>query len=405
MKRLPAFAAATLALSLGAASAQRLTIWTDFTTVDLEWLTRTTKAFEATPAAKGATFQVVSIANGELRDKFIKSAPAGQGPDLAVTVPHDQIGGLVAAGVVEQMDKYLTVSVKQDIQQVALDAMSYQGKTFGVPMYGEAVAIVYNKKLLPGGVPTTWDGFIKAAQGLTKPEQQQFGFLAPIGIQYYTHGFYRAFGSYVFGGTGKNLDAADVGLNNAGAVKAGQLINDLRFKYNLIPEGAENYDTENDLFSKGKVAMWLTGPWATAGAKKAGIDYGVGQLPRPTGATRDFAPFVGVRGAVLNAYSRNKAVAAEFAKYISAPERQVSLNQAGGRVPVSKKALAQLTNNIDVKGFGAAIARGVPMPNIPAMDKVWGPWGDAVSLLIKSGNADVKGIHDKAVQTIKASIR
>jgi arabinogalactan oligomer/maltooligosaccharide transport system substrate-binding protein len=272
-------------------------------------------------------------------------------------------------------------------------------------MFGEAVAVMYNKKLLPGGVPTTWDAFVKTAQSLTKPEQQQFGFLAPIGIQYYMHGFYHAFGGYVFARNGKNLDAANIGLNNEGAVKAGQLINDLRFKLNLIPEGAENWDTEKDLFNKGKLAMWLTGPWAATDTKKAGIDYGVGQLPRPTGATRDFAPFVGIRGAVVSAYSKNKAAAAEFAKYITAPEQQVALNQAGGRVPVSKRALAQLKNNVDVQGFGAAVARGVPMPNIAAMDKVWGPWGDALSLVIKTNNADVKGLHDKAVQTMKSTIK
>jgi arabinogalactan oligomer / maltooligosaccharide transport system substrate-binding protein len=407
MKKTPGvLAALTLALGLGAVQGQgKIVVWTDFKDDELKWLSQAADAFEKTPAAKGAQIELVSIPLGDNRDKFIQSAPKGEGPDLIATIPHDQIGQFTSAGVLEPMDKYLDVKFKADVAASSIDAFNYKGRVFGIPMFGEAVAIVYNKKLLPGGIPKTWNEFIATAQKLTNPEKQQFGFLAPIGIQYHMHGFYRAYGGYVFG---KNKDGSfntsDVGLANDGALKAAQMISDLRFKQKLVPEGLETPEVQEDLFVKGNVAMWLNGPWVMANVKKAKIDYGIGLPPRPTGATADFQPFLGVRGVVMNAYSKQKAVSSEFAKFLARPEQQVSLNKIGGRLPISKSAVRQLGKDPVVAGFGTAVAKGIPMPNIPEMGQVWGPWGDALGLIIKTPNANVKDLQQKAVDQIKTSI-
>ena len=407
MKKLAVVAALTVALGLGAAvqGQQKVVVWTDFGKGELEWISKAAKAFEATPAAKGAKIEIVAVPLGENRDKFIQSAPKGEGPDLIATIPHDQVGQYASAGVLEPMDKYLDTKFRADVAASSISAFNYKGRVFGLPMFGEAVAIVYNKKLLPGGIPKTWDEFIATAQKLTNASKQQFGFLAPIGTQYHMHGFYKAFGAYVFGqNKDGSFNTADIGLNNAGAVKAAQLINDLRFKYKLIPEGAEDAGLQEDLFKKGNLAMWLNGPWVMSGVKDAKIDYGIGLPPRPTGAVADFQPFLGVRGVVMNAYSKQKAVASEFGKYLIQSAQQISLNKEGGRLPVSKSAVRQLSNDPVVAGFGAAVAKGIPMPNIPEMGQVWGPWGDALGLSIKADNADIAGLHSKAVEQIKAAI-
>jgi arabinogalactan oligomer / maltooligosaccharide transport system substrate-binding protein len=407
MKKFAVVAALTVALGLGAAvqGQQKITVWTDFGGGELEWISKAAKAFEATPAAKGAKIEVVSVPLGENRDKFIQSAPKGEGPDLLATIPHDQVGQYASAGVLEPMDKYLDTKFRADVAASSISAFNYKGRVFGLPMFGEAVAIVYNKKLLPGGIPKTWDAFISTAQKLTNPEKQQFGFLAPIGIQYHMHGFYKSFGAYVFAqNKDGSFNTADIGLNSAGAVKAAQMINDLRFKHKLIPEGAEDPGLQEDLFKKGNLAMWLNGPWVMSGVRDAKVEYGIGLPPRPTGATADFQPFLGVRGVAMNAYSKQKATASEFAKYLIASAQQISLNKEGGRLPVSKSAVRQLSKDPVVAGFGAAVAKGIPMPNVPEMGQVWGPWGDALGLSIKTANADIAGLHNKAVDQIKAAI-
>ncbi len=400
-----AFTAAIAVSATSPAAGGKIVVWTDFDGPELEWFTKTADAFSKTPAAGGATVELQKVNLGESRDKFIQSAPKGEGPDLIATIPHDQIGQFAAAGVLEPMSKYIDTAFKADVAASALDGFSYNGKLFGVPMWGEAVAIVYNKKLLPGGVPKTWDDFIATAQKLTNADKQDFGFLAPIGIQYHMYGIYQAMGAYVFGkNKDGSLNAKDIGLGNEGAAKAAQVINDLRFKYKLIPEGADDGGVIKDLFTKGKVAMMLTGPWDLGDVKKAKIDFGIGLMPKPNGAVKAWTPFVGVRGLVMNSYSKNKEATAAFAKYLVKNEQQISLNQIGGRVPISKSAVRKLAKDPTVAGFGAAIAAGVPMPNIPAMGQVWGPWGNALSLSIKEPNPDFKKLHVEAAKQIAEAV-
>jgi arabinogalactan oligomer / maltooligosaccharide transport system substrate-binding protein len=400
-----AFTAAIAVSATSPAAGGKIVVWTDLAGPELEWFSQTAANYAKSPAAAGNAIEVVSVEFDAGRDKFIQTAAKGEAADLVATIPHDRIGEYAAAGVLEPMGKYVDTKFKSDVAPSALEAFNYNGKLFGIPMSGEAVAIVYNKKLLPGGVPKTWSEFISTAQKLTKADAQEFGFLAPIGIQYHMYGIYQAMGAYVFGkNKDGSLNSKDVGLGNEGAAKAAQVINDLRFKYKLIPEGAEDGGVIKDLFLKGKVAMMLTGPWDMADVKKAGIDFGIALMPKPDGAVKAWTPFIGIRGLIMNAYSKNKEATANFAKFLVSNQNQIALNKVGGKVPVSKSAVRQLAKDPTVAGFGAAIAAGVPMPNIPAMGQVWGPWGNALGLSIKEANPDFKKLHSEAVQQINAAI-
>jgi arabinogalactan oligomer / maltooligosaccharide transport system substrate-binding protein len=400
-----AFTAAIAVSATSPAAGGKIVVWTDLAGPELEWFSQTAANYAKSPAAAGNAIEVVSVEFDAGRDKFIQTAAKGEAADLVATIPHDRIGEYAAAGVLEPMGKYVDTKFKSDVAPSALEAFNYNGKLFGIPMSGEAVAIVYNKKLLPGGVPKTWSEFISTAQKLTKADAQEFGFLAPIGIQYHMYGIYQAMGAYVFGkNKDGSLNSKDVGLGNEGAAKAAQVINDLRFKYKLIPEGAEDGGVIKDLFLKGKVAMMLTGPWDMADVKKAGIDFGIALMPKPDGAVKAWTPFIGIRGLIMNAYSKNKEATANFAKFLVSNQNQIALNKVGGKVPVSKSAVRQLAKDPTVAGFGTAIAAGVPMPNIPAMGQVWGPWGNALGLSIKEANPDFKKLHSEAVQQINAAI-
>ena len=387
-----------LSLALvGQASAASLTVWTHFNDAELTWL----KAQAATyTKASGNAVQIVNVLLEQMPDKFIQSAPKGQGPDLVVSLPQDRLGQLAAAGVIEPMDKYVTS--KTDLDKTALSAMTYQGKLFGLPMFAEAVAVVYNKKLLPGGVPSTWAGFVKAAQGATS--NGNFGFLVDLSNAYLNYGIFSAYGGYVFKNNSGTLNTKDVGLANAGSAKAVAALNDLRYKYNLVPEGVDGQAAKS-AFVGGKLAMYLTGPWDMGDIKKANVDYGIANLPAPTGATGKWSPFVGVQGVMLNAYSKNKAAAAVFAKSLVSSAAQTAFNKAGGRIPVSLSARVGLKADPVVTGFGKAISAGTPMPNVPQMSAVWGPWSNAVAQSVQKAGPDYAAILSGAVKEINSNIK
>ncbi|ABF45795.1 carbohydrate ABC transporter substrate-binding protein, CUT1 family [Deinococcus geothermalis DSM 11300] len=381
---------------LGNASAATITVWTHFGGPEQAWLKDQAQAFEK---KTGNRVQLVNVPFEQIPDKFIQSAPKGQGPDLLVTQPQDRIGQFAAAGVIEPMDKYLVS--RSDLDKTALGAMTYKGKLFGLPMFAEAVGVVYNKKLVPNP-PTTWAEFLKVAQANTG--SGKFGYLEDLSEAYQNYGVISAYGGYVFKNNGGTLNVKDVGLNNAGAVKASSFLNDLRYKYNLVPEGVTS-DVAKSAFLDGRLAMFLTGPWNMGDIKKAGISYGIMPFPTPPGASGKWSPFVGVQGIMLSAYSKNKAAAAQFAKQLVTSDAQVGFNKAGGRIPVSLSARTKLKNDPVVAGFGKTISMGTPMPNVPEMSAVWGPWTNAIAQSVQKPGADYKQILDKAVAEINSNIK
>ena len=382
---------------MGNASAATLTVWTHFQdAAEVSWLKAQAAAYTK---SSGNAVNIVSVPLNDIPDKLIQSAPKGQGPDLVVTLPQDRLGQLAATGVIEPMDKYVTSKV--DLDKTALSAMTYNGKLFGLPMFAEAVAVIYNKKLLPN-FPTTWDGFIKAAQANTG--NGRFGFLMDLTNAYANYGVISAYGGYIFKNNGGTLNVKDVGIANAGADKAASLLNDLRYKYNLVPEGV-SADVAKSAFTDGKLAMTITGPWDMGDIKKAGIDYGIANLPTPPGASSKWSPFVGVHGVIMNAYSKNKVAASLFAKALVSSAAQSAFNKAGGRIPVSLSARVALKADPVVVGFGRAISAGTPMPNVPAMGSVWGPWSNAVAQSVQKPSPDYSSILDSALKEINSSIK
>ncbi|WP_038048233.1 sugar ABC transporter substrate-binding protein [Thermus caliditerrae] len=393
-------ALAVLALGLSLALAQgKITVWTHFGGPELEWLKAQARAYEKT---SGTKVEVVEVPFGDIKQKFILGAPQGQAADLVVSIPHDWLGEMAQAGVLEPMGKYVTQSYLSDLQGVAVEAFTFGGKLFGLPAFAESVALIYNKKYVKEA-PKTWDEFLALARQYTTGST--FGFLYNIGDPYFNFGFFKAFGAdNVFAKDAKgNLDPARLLLGGEVGEKALAFIKDLRYRYNLVPEGVD-YGVADGAFKDGALAMIINGPWALGDYKKAKIDFGIAPFPTPPGAKNPWGPFLGVQGVVVNAYSKNKTAAVNFAKTLISGKNLVSFNQAGGRIPVSKSAAKTLEKDPVVAGFANVFALGTPMPNIPEMGKVWGPWGNAISLAVQKPDSNVKKIVEDMVAEIKKAI-
>ena len=387
-----------LALALASsAHAATLTVWTHFNDkAEVAWLNGQVKTYTR---ISGNTVKLVNVPLDKIVDQFLKVAKQGKGPDVIVTLPQDRIGQLAKAGVIEPMDAYVTR--RGEVDQTTVRALTVSGKLYGLPMFAESVALIYNRKLVPSA-PGSWNEFISVAHKNTG--NGRFGFLTDLNNAYANFGFFSAYGGYVFRNNGGTLNVQDIGLGNAGAAKALQLMNDLRFKYNLVPEGV-TADAAKGAFLDGRAAMIVTGPWDMGDIRKAGIDFGITTLPTPPGASGKWGPFVGVQGVVLNAYGKNKVAAAQFARTLVTSTAQTGFNQAGGRIPVSLAARTKLKADPVVTGFGKAISAGTPMPNVPEMGQVWAPWGSAVALGVQKSGVNTAGILGTAVKEIQNAIR
>jgi maltose/maltodextrin transport system substrate-binding protein len=369
MKKFVLLALVVLGVAAFAATPGKILIWADDTRAPVF------REIGKTYTEKtGIPVEVVEIPFGQIRDQFVTAAPTGEGPDIIIGA-HDWVGELAASGLLAEI--LLPEELKAKFDAVSLEAFTY-GKLYGLPYAREGVGLLYNKKLVPQ-VPATFEELIELARKLTDPTVPQYGFVVQNPDPYHEFPFLSALGGYIFGydKEGK-LNPCDVGLDSPGAIAGAEILQSL-FKEGLIPAGLD-WDTWTSLFTEGRIAMVITGPWFVGRAKDAGIDIGVVPIPPIQG--KNPKPFVGVQGVMVSAFSPNLPVVFDFLfNYFATKETMLALYQKDPRIPAFLPAYNEVASDPILKGFAESIANGVPMPNIPQMSAVWGAWSDAMSLI------------------------
>ena len=240
-----------------------LTVW-----VDADRAKVMKDAAAAFTKETGVKVTLVQKDFGKIQDQFVAQVPTGKGPDITIGA-NDWTGNFVANGVVQPIE---LGNKAGDYQKVAIDAMTYEGKTYGLPYSIENIAILRNTKLAPQPA-TSYDDMVSK------------GFLVQVGPQsdpYHLYPFQASFGAPVFGTTasggydptklelgGANGDAFAAWLAQQG--KAGVLSTSV------------TGDIAKEQFLAGKAPFFLTGPWNVADAQKAGIDLAVDPIPSAGG--------------------------------------------------------------------------------------------------------------------------
>ena len=397
MKRTFSFALVlVLTLALGGAALAstpgELLIWADDTRAPvMEDLGR---QFEA---EFGVPVKVPELGFGGIRAQLAVAGPAGEGPDIIVGA-HDWLGELIVNGLIEPID---LGDLAGDFEQVTLDAFTWGDQLYGVPIAFESIGLIYNKALVPTP-PATWDELLDMAAALTDREQGYYGFLMQMPDPYHTFPLFSATGGYVFGtNPDGTLNPLDVGLNNEGSVRGLEVFDHL-IESGLLPVGTD-YNTMTSLFNQGRVGMIISGPWALGDAAAAGIDFGFTRIPTIDGGQP--APFVGVQGFMVSAFSENKILAEVFLKeFVVNTDTYLAMFARDPRPPAYKPALDQLEDNLIVQGVRESGGAGVPMPSIPEMGSVWTAWSDAIELVMNQ-ELEPKEALDIAVQQILDLIR
>ncbi|WP_227395783.1 sugar ABC transporter substrate-binding protein [Jeotgalibacillus aurantiacus] len=322
--------------------------------------------------------------------------PAGNGPDLFFQ-PHDRIGNIVLQGLAAPID---LGEAEGDYSETAIEAITYDGETYGAPLVVETYATFYNKDLVPEA-PATMDDLMAIAEEQTDQASETYGFLMEAANFYFSYPFFGANGAYVFNNEGGSYDVTDIGLNNEGAVAGGELIQSW-YENGYIPVEI-NPDIMNGLFSDGKVGVAITGPWNIPAYSEAlGDSLGTAILPTVDG--NNATSFVGVKSWMVSEYSENKDAATDLAIWLTNEENSTFYFENAGELPANQAALEgeAVTSNELIAPFAEQIQFGTPMPSAPEMQQVWEPINNAL-LFIAQGD-DVQEVLDEAVQQIQDNI-
>ena len=379
------------------AKPEKLVVWEDKDKSG--WLKKVAADFEKQNGIK-IEFKEVEMAT-KMRDQLRLDGPAGTGPDI-VTLPHDQIGQVATEGLLAELK--VDSKVTDTFSKPSIEAETYDGKLYGLPKSSETPVFVYNKDLMTEA-PKTLDDVYNFSKDFNK--DGKFGFLALWDNYYFAHGIIGGMGGYVFKNNDGKLDPNDIGLNNEGAVKGAEYIQKW-YTEGLFPKGiiGENGGSAMDgLFTEGKAASVMNGPWSFQPYKDAGINIGITALPTlPNG--EHVKTFMGVKGWHVSAYSKNIDWATKFLEFITNDENSKYRFEQTAEVPTNNALLDDpaIKGNEGAKAVAEQSQYAVPMPNIPEMGQVWDPMAKSLQTVV-TGKATPKAALDSAVEQIKAGIK
>ncbi|MCA1829558.1 MAG: extracellular solute-binding protein [Myxococcales bacterium] len=382
-------------LASGVAAAQTdLVVWHSYRAAEKSAIEKVAASFNAShPGIKVTTLAVPYDA---FADKISAAVPRGKGPDIFIYA-QDRLGGWIEAGnTVEPIDFFVDDATKARFIPSTMEAMTYRGTVWGLPVNYKVITLIYNKKLVQKPPATTTE-LVTLAKKLTDKASGRFGLAYWYSDYYYHAALQNAFGGRVFeGNTAKPV------LNAPENVKGLELL------VSWIDEGILPAEPSTALitalFNGGKAAMIFTGPWFL-GEIDPGIDWGLAPLPKVVEAGgKPLRPWMTVEGAFIAAPSKHKDAAYEFVKFLTDLESAKVMALEGRQSPSNKAAYddPKVANDPVLKAFRTQVEVAVPMPNLPEMTMVWSPATIMMASVAKRTIAPKPALDKAEAEVLKA---
>lgn len=276
-----------------------------------------------------------SFAYADLAKAIVQGGVGGQVPDVAIVDVVDN-QNFAALGLLKDLGD--AKAGEDDFYPGPWGSTQMDGKTYGLPLNSNNLALYYNKDLLDAaGVqpPTTWAELASVAAATTsgdvtglaisaiKNEQGTFQFL-PFVWQ-----------------TGGDLDTYETSGAEA-----------LQFLRQMIDDGSmsaavTNYSQEDarTQFTTGKVAMMMNGPWELANLAEVSFAWGVVELP----AGKEHATGLGGENVVVMQEGPNAEAAVTFVEYLTGSEGAKLYCDESGQLSARPDLAGTLSSTEDPK--------------------------------------------------------
>ncbi len=391
----------TLTLWASVARAAEVVVWHGYRAAERSALEKVVAAYNAARKDSGHQVSLRAIPSDAFTDKVSAAVPRGQGPDVFV-FPQDRLGGWVEGGnMLEPLDFFLEPDTRKQFLPGLLDAMTYRGTVYGLPLNFKVLTLIYNKKLVSQPPRTTGE----LLAGCKKQKSQGSGAVClayPYTDFYYHAALMNAFGGGVFDpGPKAKLNAPE----NVRAMET--LMRWVGTKGLLPAEPSTALITS--LFNEGKAAFVFSGPWFL-GEIAPNIDYGLAPLPTVDEAGgKPMRPWMTVEGAGVSALSKNKEAAFDFVRFLTGLEGARLMATEGRQNPALEKAYAEpaLARDERLNAFRTQAQTAIPMPNLAEMTMVWSPMTTAMNAITRKAATPKAALDEaqRAVQKDMAGLR
>ncbi|MEV4751848.1 ABC transporter substrate-binding protein [Streptosporangium sp. NPDC049248] len=274
--------------------------------------------------ANNVTVKIVKIPKDDYNTKLGSAVAAGTVPDVGILdqplVARYALDGTISempAGTVDEKAYY----------PGALNTNKVSGKIYGLPLDHTAVALFYNKKLVPTP-PKTWDELKQTAAKVHQDDPKIAGMVVPKGDGY--GGW--MWPGFLAGAGGSLVDEKDkkILFDQQPGVDALQLWVD------LLPSSPRAITDSDKAFENGLAGMMISGPWDVANIKEQfpDLEFGTAPLPYKT----EPAGNIGGENAVVFSKGKNAELAWKWLTYLTNADNNTALAQALGGFPTNVAA-------------------------------------------------------------------
>jgi ABC-type glycerol-3-phosphate transport system substrate-binding protein len=290
-----------------------------------------------------------------IAQKLPTSIASGSGPDLATpdynvaTIQQYAANGLALPldDLIGDGDTQVPEGVLPD---TIVDSFTVDGKLYAAPANFATLLLYYNKGLLDAAgieVPTTMQQLQDASAALADGNGQ-------YGIAIGDHDTIAVWPVLMWADGGDLITDGCSALASDESVSAVSTWATLIHDQKVSPIGASGQDADN-LFSAGKAAFEINGPWAAGAYESAGVEFGL--APVPVGASGEPVTLGSTVPTIVSSSTKHPKEAQEFLAWWLSKDTQAQLSTAAAYAP-SRTDMADdpaVTSNPTVAAFTAEV--------------------------------------------------
>ncbi|MCG2801861.1 MAG: ABC transporter substrate-binding protein [Cellulomonas sp.] len=313
-----------------------LTFWHGYTEADGKVLDQIVTDFNSSQS--DITIQTTTKTWAVIGDTLLTALSADEGPDI-VALPAENLPVYASKGAFATLDDFYASDTTKNasLNPHAVEMVQVDGSAYGVPIGFVPLSVVYNKTLFAAAgittFPTTWDEWVADAKKLTIDENgdgtpEQYGLALP---DHSTVGN-GVWPSLFYGNGGELTDGSTSVIDSSANVKTLTYWADAVIKDKISPTGLDGVASDK-LFSSGKAAMEVGGPWMASVATENNIDYGIAAIP--TGPVAQASTAINITTAVTSqADGAKKAAAEKFFDYFFSKKVSTTWSLGSGWPPL-----------------------------------------------------------------------
>ncbi|MDA0255532.1 MAG: extracellular solute-binding protein, partial [Planctomycetota bacterium] len=330
----------------------------------------------------GITIRPLYKETEELRSGFQAAALAGGGPDL-VYGPSDVLDTFQTMGIIQDLGPWFPDDERAEFVPGAvtmLPSRTDPGREELVQVgdrFGNHLALVYNRNLLPEPPTTTAELVAMAAEQTVDTDgdgrTDRYGLVWNFTEPFFAIPFLTGYGGWVFAEpeAAPPLPALDTPEMAAGLA----FIRALQDDHRVAPANCD-YELADSLFKTGRAAMIINGDWSWSDyLAEPGIDAAVAVLPVVDATGLPMGPMVAPKGYSLNvnATGQRAEAAAGFIRHMTSEPVQRRLVQTLRMLPARRAAWDDpvFADDPTLAASRAQLENGRLMPVAAELRAVW----------------------------------